>query len=290
MSNSVAASWLQDRLLLLGTKDVGNEALQASESASAEEFVALKKKYGVESYSSKSPADRLFLILKRIDENHFENKDGRGDKDLKWLREKGLTEIFATYCERAAAFYVARFSKQDDPIHAIMACKYYRKLHRPKDGLEIIKRALCSRNPVESREIYDPCKETQMLLTNMGACHKDLGVLDEAERLGLLAIETYDKLAYPFNLLGAVYFRKGDWVKGNLFFDEANKRPPSNQRSDLDSERKLALDECDPDTQKECARYLLSIDARRYAWTKKYLISHSADNCASHPTASGDTP
>jgi len=70
--------------------------------------------------------------------------------------------------------------------------------------------------------------------------------------------------------MGAIYYDKGDYPKGDYWYEQAIKRGAKPE--DIDDERKRVIRSTkDENKRHEAAEYLLKKDSQRYAWAKSYL-------------------
>jgi tetratricopeptide (TPR) repeat protein len=222
------------------------------ERESADEFARLKKKYRAHSYPSGSPSDMLYPILLRIDEGQ-----PLGDEEVRWLGEHGLYATLATYQEEIA------YDRLRDPWALIKASRYWRRAREPKKALEVTDRLL------EGRLAPGP---NSAALTTRGGALRDLGDLDAAERCARGAVDHGPDKHYPYNLLGAIYWQRGEAEEGDGWFALAAGRGATAQ--DQEREKMRALEEAGPQQKRAVAEYLLGKDQIKYGWAKRYLQDH----------------
>jgi len=119
---------------------------------------------------------------------------------------------------------------------------------------------------------FNTIKENKLksaLLTTRGGAFRDLSKLDDAEKCARKAIEYQPQSHHPYTLMGAICFERGQYIKGERWFDEAIKRGASPR--DMDAEIKRVVKNADNNKRRQVVEYLLKKDPKRYAWAKSYL-------------------
>ena len=199
-------------------------------------FRRLKEKYQVAWYDEFSPISRLNRVLMEIDDGKILTE---GDEH--WLSDEGLFQALALYYERVGKLASAGSN--------------WRKANRPDRTIEI----------TEDERLHN----NSAILTTRGGALRDLGALDEAERCGQTAIKLAPKDFYPYNLLGAVYFQRGDPEEGDKYFQVA--RSLGSRPYDEISNIRSAIEKAGADEKRRVIEYLLRKDPERYRWTRSYI-------------------
>jgi cytochrome c-type biogenesis protein CcmH/NrfG len=94
-------------------------------------------------------------------------------------------------------------------------------------------------------------------------------MLEDAEHCANSAIQVDPKNYYPFNLLGAIYFERGNAVQGEVYFLKALELGAP-QRSQ-EEQMKGALKNAGQAERQAVAQYLLKRDPVKYKWAHHYL-------------------
>jgi hypothetical protein len=95
----------------------------------------------------------------------------------------------------------------------------------------------------------------------------DLGDLDGAESEAEDAIILYDKKPHPYNVLGRISYKRGEYELGDSFFQQAEERGDGGpSRRDIQE----LLDSMNPQEKQAFARHLLKANPKKHAWLEKY--------------------
>ncbi len=231
------------------------------ERESAKEFAELKVKYGVQLYYSASPSNRLYPILLRINEG-----EPLDEEEIGWLESNKLYAPLATYEEN-------EYHRSCDAWALIRASRHWRAAEEPKMALKVTELLLKEHLASKSRSA---------VLTTRGGAFRDLGDLDAAERCGREAME-HNRTYHPYNLLGAIYWQRGEAKKGQEYFDRAEELGAPQR--DQEGQQKRALKQADPQHRRAVAEYLLEKDPVRYGWAKRYLPERRTSASVNDPTS-----
>jgi len=211
---------------------------RALEAGAVEEFKSLKQKYGVMFYSDDSPVSPLYAILLKL-----ESKRDLFIDEVAWLEDEELFHpVLAVYYQQRGLL--------------AKAGSEWRRAGKPSKALEITDRE-------------ETCEDS-MILTMRGGAYRDLQKLNRAEFCANKAIKIQPDSHYPWNLLGAVYYQRGNIEKGEGCFQRAQSLG-SGER-EIDRSIRSAVDNMtDAARRQEVARYLLEKDPQRYSWAEHYL-------------------
>jgi hypothetical protein len=227
------------------------------ETASRQHFVALKRKYKVESFKDTSPLSPLYKILLKI-----ESSERLNDANLSWLKLNRLGGPIRIYARREAVECENRFKATGDRWEAVKASRFWRMAKQPTKALAVTKGLTDGLGAGDS-------KLKSAILTTRGGAFRDQRQLGDAEACGQEAIQLDQQSFYPYTLLGAVYYQKGDPQRGDEFFAAAEKLGAKPEVRDRDIRR--AVSQAGEDERQIVAQYLLEKDPARYRWARKYL-------------------
>lgn len=186
--------------------------------AQQKHFVELKQKYGASEYPNDSPTSPLYPMLIKL-----ERKQPLDENDIQWLKDEKLFGVPATYHEMC-------FKKEigcDDQWHEVLASSYWRKAGQPDKALKI----------TDGVRYPDGRKRTSAVLTTRGAAFADKDKLEEAERCAREAIEWHRGSWHPYNLLGRIYFMKGQDEEGIEYFRKALELGAPSQEIEMTAKR-----------------------------------------------------
>ena len=206
------------------------------EAAARDDFRRLKEKYGASWFIERSPLSLLYAILLKLEDDTRLSND-----DEEWLREERLLAVLAKHYEREGL------------LAAAGSCWRKARIPRPERALAIT----------------EGIEDDHMVLTMRGGAFRDLRDLDRAEACGRKAIGLKPDDFHPYNLLGAVFYQRGDPKKGEAFFVKARELG-SNERS-VDASIRSAIELSDENVKERVARYLVDKDPERYAWANTYI-------------------
>lgn len=221
------------------------------EVAAANEFAVLKTKYHANAHRSTSPSP-LYSILLRIEAGQELSKE-----EQEWLgkKENGLHSTLALYHQK-------RFDQTPEPWSLVKASSSWRKASKPDKALALTEWLLDNTDPNED-------KLQSAIFTTRGGAFRDKADLDEAEQCARQAIDSDDTSFYSYNLLGAIYFQRGEPDEGHLYFEEAVRLGA--KPHDQENEMRSAVERSDPKKRRAVAEYLLRKDRVQYGWATRYL-------------------
>jgi tetratricopeptide (TPR) repeat protein len=209
-------------------------------------FTDLKTKYGLESLTATSPTSEIYKVLVQMD-----GGDRVDPKDIEWLAYHRMNNVLAIY-------YSLQYEASHDGWDLITAGKYWRKAKQPQRALDIS----------ASIQFQDP-KIQAAVLTNRGGAHRDLKNLEDAEKCASEAIHLQPNRYYPYNLLGAIYYQRGDPGQGDQQFRRAIEL--GSKPREQDEMIQNAVIDSDENIKRTVAEYLIAKDPQRYQWAEKYL-------------------
>ena len=245
-------------------------------------FARLKKKYDVWEYKYKLPSCPLYAILQKL-----EKGERLEEMDVAWLQENNVEEsqprysyysyygeqrsegnklfnlkkIRIAYHKIEATFYEQEYDRTGNKWNLPNASSHWRKAEEPRRALK-----------VTGNLNFNTIKENKFksaLLTTRGGAFRDISKLYDAEKCARKAIEYQPQSHHPYTLMGAICFERGQYLKGERWFDEAIKRGASPR--DMDAEIKRVVKNADNNKRRQVVEYLLKKDPKRYAWAKSYL-------------------
>ena len=205
------------------------------EAKAKQHFANLRVKYRIEGTKEVEPTSPLFQILLQL-----ENKERLSQDDIKWLEKKNLYKFLAEYFEW-------RYKNVGDGWDLVKAGKYYRRAKQPEQVLEIY------------RTVHlDDAQLQSAILTNRGGAYRDLKDWTSAEECAMNALKIQPKSYYPYNLLGAICYQRGEPKAGDVHFQRAVDL--GSTPKDQDSYIRKAMDDSEEDTKRLVAQYLLDKD------------------------------
>jgi tetratricopeptide (TPR) repeat protein len=226
---------------------IEEERLQKErEAESQKHFIYLKTKYGLESINDTAPTSELYKVLLQ-----WENGDPTSEEDISWLKHHQMNAALAVY-------YDLEFKAYNDGWDLIKAGTYWRNAHFPDKVLEITEFIRFGDNKTQAA-----------LFTNRGGAYRDKGDLDNAEQCANNAIDLQPKSYYPYNLLGAVYYQRGNPNAGDEYFKKAIELGAKPKDQDEMIEKTIKVSEAA--TRRLVAKYLIEKDPIRYKWAEYYL-------------------
>jgi hypothetical protein len=228
--------------------------------AQKKQFVALKKKYVLLDPGNQLPFEPFYTIMTKL-----ERKERLDPLLVVQLIEQGLLsregKIAIAHYSLEADFYEQEFKRTGHKWHIPTASSYWRKADEPEKALNITN--------LDLGKIRESILKSAILVTR-GAAFRDMGDLVNAEISAKKAIECHPKSYQPYTLMGAIYYDKGEYSKGDYWFTEAEKRGA--KTDDIDDEIKRVLRSTkDESKRQQAVNYLLNKDSQRYAWAKCYL-------------------
>lgn len=151
--------------------------------------------------------------------------------------------------ELASSFFAwekEKALKEGDPWKLAEECANLRKSNQSEKVIKLITEALKNHQ-------YDRQAQAA-LLTTCGGAFRDIGNLEQAEKCARKAIRLNPKKYYAYNLLGAIYYQRGEPAEGYEFVKQALERG-ANKKS---QEVKIleALENAGEDEKRKVAEYL----------------------------------
>lgn len=226
---------------------------QEKERIAASEFLDLKIKYNAQSYRSASPSSALYPILLRID-----SCENLQDDQIKWLEDNHLFNTLAIY-------FQSEYRRTNDPWKLVRASAYLRDSGDPSKAIELTSELLSTHNMVGS-------KIKAAILTTRGGAFRDLEDLSTAEQCAKDAIKLNESFQ-PYNLLGAIYFERGEPEQGEAYFLRALQLGA--QSKVQEAQMQNALRKAGQTEQTVVAQFLLKRDPEKYKWAEYYLSQSS---------------
>lgn len=220
------------------------------ERAATQEFAELKAKYLAQNYKDRSPSSPLYVILLRI-----EAGEALDEAQVTWLKRHKLSGTLALYFQNEY-----RISK--DAWALVKASGYWRDADQPEKAI-ILTNYLLEKQPLNDARVKSA------VFTTRGGAFRDLRDLALAEQCAEDAIRHNETSFQPYNLLGAVYFERGEAEKGEACFSRAVELGA--QLHNQESQMQNALDNAGHLEQAAVAEYLLQRDPNRYKWAEYYL-------------------
>ncbi|NMD02149.1 MAG: hypothetical protein GYA71_02640 [Bacteroidales bacterium] len=217
------------------------------EKADRDNFIALKEKYNIKNCHNDSPTSLLYVILLKL-----EDKELLDQEDIEYLKSEHWYGPIAVDFEN-------RFTKEPSDLWLLVnACSNWRNAKVPSRSIEI------SANSFSSDK-----KSYAALLTTRGGAFRDLMNFEAAEDSAKAAIQIQPGSHYPYNLLGAIYYQKGEPEKADEYFGIAIQK--GSTPKDVDSEIEHSIKRSNEEVRNKVVAYLLAKDSKRYEWAKKYI-------------------
>jgi len=223
---------------------------QEQEKIAIQQFISLKERYFAKSYRNESALSLLYPILIKIDSDEFLEEG-----EIEFLKQNRLFGTLAMY-------YQKRYKCTHEPWELVKASGYWRDNSQPDKSIQITEDLLNKHNPLNGRI-------RAAVFTTRGGAFRDLHMLEDAEHCANSAIQVDPKNYYPFNLLGAIYFERGNAVQGEVYFLKALELGAP-QRSQ-EEQMKGALKNAGQAERQAVAQYLLKRDPVKYKWAYHYL-------------------
>ncbi|MCC5641477.1 hypothetical protein LC607_00580 [Nostoc sp. CHAB 5824] len=226
--------------------------------AQQKHFAILKRKYRL--IDPSLSLEPFYAIMVKL-----EKKERLDPKLVLQLMEEEILssggKIALAYYRLEADFYEQEFHRTGHKWHIPTASSYWRKADEPEQALK-----LTNLNFSQIREN----KLKSAILVTRGAAFRDIAKLADAENCAKKAMEYHPDSHQPYTLMGAICYDKGDYPKGDYWFEQAIQRGA--EAEDIDAERKRVIRSTKDDNKRhEAAEYLLKKDSKRYAWAKSYL-------------------
>jgi hypothetical protein len=242
--------WLAEEQRRRELERMKQEEQQDKEQEAAHEFADLKSKYLAESHKTTSPSSAPYLILLKIDADEILDDD-----QIDWLRRNNLGGTLAIYFQN-------EYRKTGDAWALVKASGHWRDFSQPDKAITLTDYLLDKHSLVDTRA-------KSAILATRGGAYRDLHNLPEAERCAHEAIRYNEASFQPHNLLGAIYFERGEAQKGEACFLRALELGAYSQAQE--AQMQGALENAGQVEQKAVARYLLQRDPNKYKWAEYYL-------------------
>ncbi|MBF2005029.1 hypothetical protein ACF3DV_14675 [Chlorogloeopsis fritschii PCC 9212] len=208
------------------------------------DFTNLKSKYQATKHEDSSPSSLLYLILRKVDLGIELT-----DLELDWLTEHKLFETVKVIKQ-----------KQQHKVEEL------RKLESEFSHLKVQYKV-----PKSWQDLKDYISSP--LYPILWKHNSEVEWLKNHQLTG-----SYQPSYQPYTLMGAIYYDKGEYPKGDNWFAEAIKRGARSE--DIDDEiKRVVRSTKDENKRQDAARYLISKDSQRYAWAKSYLKKSKDKDC-----------
>ncbi|MEH2411530.1 hypothetical protein [Nostoc sp.] len=242
------------------------EIFQQQESEKYAQFAELKEKYQVIQHSYLSLSSPLYPILQNIDA-----KNNLSDSEISWLEQQGLSETIAIAQELgqtrefAALKVKYKATEYQDSTPKSHLYKIIRRLELSNHlGEQALKLTNLDLSQIRQRNLKSA------ILVTRGAAFRDIDNLADAENCAKKAMEYHLDSYQPYTLMGTICYDRGDYLKGDYWFQQAIQRGAETE--DIDAEIKRVIRSTkDENKRHEAAEYLLKKDLQRYSWAKSYL-------------------
>lgn len=218
----------------------------AEEREASEDFEHLRLKYGARGFEDKRPTSPLYRILLLLEDG---KSLARGD--IEWLEVEHLQSVLAMHFE-------SEYARSLDPWMGARASACWRKACLPERALRI------SEPGTDSG--FDALAA---FLTSRAAALADVQCLDAAEASAFRADQLRPSSYMTLNVLGRIFYRKGDWERSQEYFDRAELG--GSTPAETDRIRRAEMQHLSPEQRDRTARFLLARDSERYKWATRYL-------------------
>jgi hypothetical protein len=218
----------------------------------------LRTRYGINIFVEEHCLRRLMRILRHVDVGRRLKQE-----DFVWLSSVGedyfSDKLASAYHRMEADFFATEFKKTHDPWMAVEASSHYRKCKGARDAVSLLETIDVERQTSS--------KVKSALCTTHGGALRDLGLRDEAIRLGEKA-HALDAADYrPCTLLGAVHMEDRNLALGHEWYEKAIKRGAKKDSVDQDI-RKIFF-RADQAKKEEMRAFLLRENPNRFSWARK---------------------
>ncbi|WP_413199521.1 tetratricopeptide repeat protein, partial [Nostoc piscinale] len=247
LPNDLEIEWLKNN----GREDIIVLAQQ-------KHYAILKRKYGL--IEPNLPMHPFYEIMLKL-----EKKERLDIVLVTQLIEQNMLsregKIATAHSRLEAEFYEQEIMRTGNNWNIPNASSYWRKANEPEQALRVTELDL---NKVKENKLKSA------ILVTRGGAFRDMNNLDEAEKCAKKAIDFHSDSYQPYTLLGAIYYDRFEYSKGDYYFDEAIKRGA--KPGDIDDEIKRIFRSIkDEENRHKAAIYLLNKDPNRYEWAKCYL-------------------
>ena len=172
------------------------------------------------------------------------------DEHLRWLRHPSRRKHFA---HLLADHYQREYSRTGDGWNLARASAWWRQANQPDVAVQL----------TDGRAFSDVVLMSAILNTRGGA-FRDLKNLAVAEECAWKALDHYPDSPHAYNLLGAIYYQRGQPGKGDQYFARAEAL--GSKAAETDGQIRSALERADVSARQRSAEHLLRKDRSRYPW------------------------
>ncbi len=216
--------------------------------AQQKHFAILKRKYGLIYLSL--VLEPFYAIMVKL-----EKKERLDPKLVLQLMEEELLslggKIALAYYKLEGEFYEQEFHRTGNKWDIPTASSYWRKADEPEQALKLTN--------LDLSQIRESKLKSAISVTR-GAAFRDMDNLADAEICAKKAMEYHPDSHQPYTLMGAIYYDKSDYPKGDYWYEQAIKRGAKPE--DIDDERKRVVRSTkDENKRHEAAEYLLKKDS-----------------------------
>ena len=242
------------------------------------ERLAMEQKYlhSFDIYYPVPKKDRplLFSVLGKlsIGERLSDNEKIWLETEDKGYFNKG-NKVYLTYHCIEAEHEQRLFDEDKNVWHAVNASSHFRKANISREAEQLL-------SGIQQKVIPNK-KLKSAFLTTFGGVKRDLGHFQAGIEMAEMAHVLLPKEFRPCTLLGALHFEIGEYVTGSEWFEKAEKLGAP--KHNADAEIKSIYHKADKEKKKELKRYLLFLDAKRYAWLNT-SEKHDAKQAANKAT------
>lgn len=232
--------------------------IETAEIAKEIHFKILKSKYQILGQLAVDPFYEIMLKLER--------QERLDPKQVIQLVEEGSLsrhgKIVTSHHRLEAIFYEKEYQRTRKLWNLPSASSNWRKANEPQNALKATEN-------VNWNKVQESNLKSALWVTRGGA-FRDLGRLDEAENCATQAMECQPASHQPYTLLGAICYDRGEYEKGDKWFEMAVERGAT--ANDIDDEiKRIVRMTKDKDKRREVVEYLLKKDPDRYSWAKSHL-------------------
>jgi len=234
----------------------GKELLDTAKIARAFHFRILKRKYQIVGNLSVNPFYEIMLKLEcgeRLDPKQV----------VQLIEENQLSrhgKIAMAYHRIEAMFYEQEYQRTGNLWNLPSASSHWRKANESKKALD-------STRKVNWQKVRESDLKSALWVTR-GAAFRDLDQLQDAENCAAEAMECQPESHQPYTLMGAVYYDRGEYEKGDEWFELAVERGANNTDDEIEKIVRMTKDKA---KRREVAEHLLNQDPIRYSWANAYL-------------------
>lgn len=162
--------------------------------------------------------------------------------------------VLHVHHRREADTCIAEFKREADPWQAINASKHLRKCDASSEAIDLLK-------AVPETRLKQP-KIKSAKLTTQGGALRDVGRLEEAQRMGEEAHDLLPTDFRPCTLLGAIHIQQGNYGQGHEWYRKAEERGAKSDS--IESEIRALIRNMSWEKQRSAREELRRIDPDRY--------------------------